>query len=261
MIRKINKTGVLETLAGALTATSSTNSFNGDGKARETLFNAPQGLVYLPNGDLVIVDSNNNLIRKLVNKTGMIVTIGGTSIPTFNGDVDLSVTAFNTPFGIARNSKGELIIVDSNNYRIRMFTRYCEGNSTIDTTFTECQCAIGWTGDSCSITTCNGTLSTNSTVCSGNGQCQFLDYCQCFKGFEGNFCERTLQTTAVPTDVGTIVATVVVPISVVLIGSILAIIILILLLCCYKKQKSRKPESETNKFKKRNQTANPFKLK
>ncbi|KAG2374519.1 hypothetical protein C9374_010803 [Naegleria lovaniensis] len=165
--------------------------------ATEASLRNPQSLVFLKNGDLVISDSGNGLIRKVSKETKRIVTIGG-MIPgsetcNYNGDGRLSTqTCAGLPTTIVSGDNGELYYADQTFGLVRKMIPFCEGNRTLDNeTFLECICLNGWSGSNCEIPSCNGTWANDIRVCSGNGQCKSLDSCQCQNGFEGPLCERT----------------------------------------------------------------------
>lgn len=69
----------------------------------------------------------------------------------------------------------------------------CNCNSNgVCTSFTnqQCKCYQGYSGVNCEDFTCFGIENTNSSVCSGNGYCQNLDFCSCNDGYFGNQCEK-----------------------------------------------------------------------
>jgi streptogramin lyase len=78
VIRRVRTDGVIETFAG-----TGQRGYGGDkGPARQATFNAPYDIVFSPNGDAYIADTNNNAIRR-IDTTGMITTVVG------NGDAGL----------------------------------------------------------------------------------------------------------------------------------------------------------------------------
>lgn len=117
-IRRIDAiTGVITTVAGNGTA-----AFAGDGgPATSASLNTPSGVAVDSMGNLFIADAMNNRIRRVDAVTGIITTVAGTGSASFNGDGIPAVSAsLNTPFDVRLNSAGNLIIADSENYRIRM---------------------------------------------------------------------------------------------------------------------------------------------
>jgi uncharacterized protein (TIGR03437 family) len=104
-IRKIDKSGIITTVAGNGTA-----GFSGGA------LNYPGGIAVDSNGDLYFADSANNIVRKFSN--GSISTVAGTGAQGFQ-DGAASAALFNNPFGLAMDPAGNLYIADINNNRIR----------------------------------------------------------------------------------------------------------------------------------------------
>gem|GEM_PF-6004613 len=63
------------------------------------------------------------------------------------------------------------------------------GNGTCTDTEGVCTCDPDWQGDTCDITTCNGVLSTDPTVCSEKGVCIAPDTCECNGNWAGATCD------------------------------------------------------------------------
>lgn len=96
--------------------------FKGDGSlaTRASLWFAA-GVTVDAEGNVFIADSFNNRIRKVSARTGMIVTFAGTGEPGFAGDGDLATEAkLNSPAGVAVDAKGNVLIADTFNNRIRI---------------------------------------------------------------------------------------------------------------------------------------------
>lgn len=95
--------------------------FKGDGSfaTRASLWFAA-GVAVDHEGNVFIADSFNNRIRRVDARTGLIVTFAGTGQPGFGGDGDLAVEAtLNSPAGVAVDAKGNVLIADTFNNRIR----------------------------------------------------------------------------------------------------------------------------------------------
>jgi len=101
--------------------------FAGDyGPAIEAWLDAPGGIVAAPNGDIYFADSNNNVIRRIDARNGVITTaVGNHDLDAgFSGDNQLATEAqLDTPDGVAIAPDGDLIIADSHNDRIRRVDR------------------------------------------------------------------------------------------------------------------------------------------
>lgn len=111
-IRKVTPVGVVSTFAGA-----NEEGFR-DGPASEARFNRPEGLGIDTDGNLYIADTGNHRIRK-VTPDGVVTTLAGDGTAGFrNGD--LQTAMFNSPKDVAVNSRGEIYIMDSGNFRVRV---------------------------------------------------------------------------------------------------------------------------------------------
>ncbi|GEM_PF-788267 len=96
-------------------AGSDSQGFGGDGGAPTSAkFLVPLYIAGAPNGDILLADVGNQRIRRIHN--GIIDTLAGTSIL----DNISATTAFlNDPDGLALDSKGNLVIADTGDSRIR----------------------------------------------------------------------------------------------------------------------------------------------
>ena len=113
---KIDKDGKMTLFAGG-------GSSLADGvKATSALFKNIRDLAFDGSGNLYVVDSLLNVVRK-ISVEGLITTVAGTVEPseeTFSGDGGPAVKAhLDGPRGIALDALGNLFITDYNNARIR----------------------------------------------------------------------------------------------------------------------------------------------
>jgi uncharacterized protein (TIGR03437 family) len=118
-IRKVATDGTITTVAGNGTA-----GFSGDGGlAVNAQLNRPWDVAVDSSGDIFIADYNNQRIR-LVNATGTITTIAGTTGLGYSGDGGGATSAkLNYPTGVAVDlSNGNVYIADSGNNVIRQLT-------------------------------------------------------------------------------------------------------------------------------------------
>ena len=116
-------TGVIKTVAGTGTA-----GYSGDGgPATSAELNLgtngqfPMGRILVDSaGNIIIVDSYNHRVRKIVAATGVINTIAGTGTPGYSGDGGPAISAeLNQPFDVSVDSVGNIFISDTGNSRIR----------------------------------------------------------------------------------------------------------------------------------------------
>jgi DNA-binding beta-propeller fold protein YncE len=109
--------------------------FAGDyGPAIEAWLDAPGGIVAAPNGDIYFADSNNNVIRRIDARNGVITTVAGNHDldAGFSGDDGPATDAqLDTPDGVAIAPDGDLIVADSHNDRIRRVDRPTQIITTI----------------------------------------------------------------------------------------------------------------------------------
>jgi len=114
-IRMVNTVGVISTIAG-----TGIHGYSGDGAAATTAqLYYPSGVAVDISGNLYIVDTQNNRVRK-VNTAGIISTVAGNGTQSYSGDFGQATTAeLDLPGGIAFDAAGNYYIADYNNARIR----------------------------------------------------------------------------------------------------------------------------------------------
>jgi sugar lactone lactonase YvrE len=119
VIRRVDATtGIISTVAG----TPGVCGFSGDGGlATSARLCFPTGVALDSAGDLFIADLNNSVIRFVAAATGNISTVAGTpGLCSFGGDGGPATNArLCFPTGVALDSAGDLIIADTDNFRIR----------------------------------------------------------------------------------------------------------------------------------------------
>ncbi|MDB5102137.1 MAG: hypothetical protein JWM80_6558 [Cyanobacteria bacterium RYN_339] len=103
-IRVIALNGVLGTLAGSGTG-------NTDATASNAQFNAPSGVAIAPNGDVVVADTGNNLIRR-------VVTGGAVSTVVQAGALETPLLGPVAPRGVAVGADGTVYVADTGAGRI-----------------------------------------------------------------------------------------------------------------------------------------------
>ncbi|NGZ10418.1 MAG: hypothetical protein CV088_13680 [Nitrospira sp. LK70] len=110
-----SETGIITTLAGTGQA-----RFSGDGgPAYQAALNEPAALVVDDEGRLYIADQSNHRVRMVDLKTGVIHTVAGTGMATYDGDGKPAVdAALAGPSGLAL-ADDHLYIADTFNGRVR----------------------------------------------------------------------------------------------------------------------------------------------
>ncbi len=117
-VRRVDAAGVISTVAGNGTA-----GFSGDGgPALQARLNNPQGVALDSAGNLYIVDTSNQRIRK-VDTAGVISTAAGSGQQGYGGDGGPALQArLRFPVGVALDGEDNLYIADTSNHRIRKVT-------------------------------------------------------------------------------------------------------------------------------------------
>lgn len=120
LIRKVDTTGIITTVAGLVTNGYIQWGYSGDGGAATNAeLDGPVSIELDAVGDLFIADSVNDCIRK-VDTNGIITTVAGVGWAGYTGDGGPATNAaMDTPSGVVVGPFGELFISDSNNQRIR----------------------------------------------------------------------------------------------------------------------------------------------
>ena len=118
-IRKVDKTGIITTIAG-----NGYNGYNGDGGlAINATMTNPHGVAIDSAGNIYFTDYYNCVIRKITISTGIITTVAGNGYYGFNGDGGLAINAnLGNPTNVAVDSTGNIYIADSQFNRIRKVT-------------------------------------------------------------------------------------------------------------------------------------------
>lgn len=120
-IRKvILGTGIISTYAG-----NGNTGYAGDGgPAAAATLNSPSDIATDTAGNLYIVDTNSNRIRKVTVVNGMISSLIGSGQASYGGDGGPATSAqFNFPGSVITDSSGNIFIADNENFRVRKVTK------------------------------------------------------------------------------------------------------------------------------------------
>lgn len=116
-IRRIDRQGIITTMAGDGKALQS----NYNGTAPETSLNNPQSIALDREGNLLIADTYNGVIRKL-DRSGKLTIFAG-SVAGFGGDGGPADKAqMNLPMAVAVGPDDSVYVSDAGNSRIRRIT-------------------------------------------------------------------------------------------------------------------------------------------
>jgi len=116
-IRQITSGGTVTTAAG-----SGGVSGNADGAAASARFDHPSAVSIDANGDVYIIDTSNQTVRKLTISTGNVTTLAGSAGVAGNADGAGIAARFFYPSGIAVTGTGTVYVADTGNHSIRTVT-------------------------------------------------------------------------------------------------------------------------------------------
>jgi len=117
-IRKVDaRSGIITTVAG-----TGRKGYSGDGgSALSATFDGPKELDIDAAGNIFVVDTENQAIRRIDAKTGVITTVAGNGKRGGAGDGGPATAAqLDRPHGVAVDRAGKIYIGDTNNHRIRV---------------------------------------------------------------------------------------------------------------------------------------------
>ena len=110
---------VVTTVAG-----TGARGYAGDGgPALAAVFDAPKEMTIAPDGDLLIVDTENHAIRRIALGTGTVDTIAGGRKGSGGDGGPATDAGLGRPHGVAVGPDGAIYIGDTENHRIRKLTR------------------------------------------------------------------------------------------------------------------------------------------
>ncbi len=118
VVRRVDlQSGLITTVAG-----SGRKGYAGDGGAAvQAELNEPYEVRFDSHGNMLFVEMQNHLVRKVDGASGLITTVAGTGTPGFSGDGGPATKAqLNQPHSIVLDNKDRLYICDIRNHRIRV---------------------------------------------------------------------------------------------------------------------------------------------
>lgn len=112
-IRKIDSSGIIETIAGP----GEPGVLGNDGPAVKARLGYPRGLAMDPSGSLLVAESAHDIVRR-ISPSGTITPFAGTGEPFDRRDgVPASAAQFGYPNDIAADATGNVYVLDSNQVR------------------------------------------------------------------------------------------------------------------------------------------------
>jgi sugar lactone lactonase YvrE len=116
VIRKISPAGVVSTYAGIGSAGYV------DGAALTLAsFNNPSGLTVDAADNIYVADRGNNVVRKIIAATNIVITLAGTKTAGYVNGTGLSAS-FSSPNGVAADASASIYVADLGNAAIRKIT-------------------------------------------------------------------------------------------------------------------------------------------
>jgi sugar lactone lactonase YvrE len=116
-VRRVDlRTGTITTVAG-----TGEPGYAGDGgPATAALLHSPQRIAIDSRGTIYVADSDNNVVRRIGARSGVITTVAGTGVAGSSGDGGPAASALlDHPRGLALDGDDRLYVADSNNHRVR----------------------------------------------------------------------------------------------------------------------------------------------
>ena len=118
-VRKIDfKKETIERFAG-----TGKKGYTGDGgAAKDATFDGPKELDVDKDGNVFVVDTENEVIRRIVAKSGIITTVAGkgrSKTPGLGDGGSATAATLGRPHGVAIGPDGAVYIADTNSHRIR----------------------------------------------------------------------------------------------------------------------------------------------
>jgi Abnormal spindle-like microcephaly-assoc'd, ASPM-SPD-2-Hydin/Galactose oxidase, central domain len=130
-IREVNTSGTISTVAGNGIPCDFPQDTCGDGgQATAASFYVPRSVFFDNSGNLIILDTYDNRVRKVVN--GVVTTIAGTGDADFTGDGGAaSAATFRKPWNGGVDAAGNIYILDAFNNRVRKIDATTGNISTV----------------------------------------------------------------------------------------------------------------------------------
>ncbi len=118
-LRAVDRAGVIRTVAG-----TGARGYGGDGgPALAAVFDAPKEMALAPDGDVLIVDTENHAIRRFDPRAGTVSALAGGRQGGGGDGGPAEAAGLDRPHGAVVGPDGAIYIGDTNNHRIRKLVR------------------------------------------------------------------------------------------------------------------------------------------
>ncbi len=115
-VRQVDAQGIMSTLAG-----TGERGYRGDGgPALLATWGAPKAIRCDPQGNIIVVDTENHAIRRIDASSGIVTTIAGGHQGGDGDGGDATRAGLDRPHGCGVDREGNIYIADSNNHRVRV---------------------------------------------------------------------------------------------------------------------------------------------
>ena len=115
-VRKVDAKGVMSTFAG-----TGEPGYSGDGgPALASTWGAPKAVRCHNQGDVIVVDTENNAVRRIDVKTGIVTTVAGGHRGGDGDGGNATDAGLERPHGLGIDKQGNLYIADGINHRVRV---------------------------------------------------------------------------------------------------------------------------------------------
>jgi sugar lactone lactonase YvrE len=116
-VRKVDAHGILTTVAGA----EAVQGYTGDGgPALAATWGAPKAMRCDPQNNIIVVDTENNAVRRIDARTGIVTTIAGRHEGDDGDGGPATAAGLARPHGCGLDAAGNLYIADTHNHRVRV---------------------------------------------------------------------------------------------------------------------------------------------
>ncbi|MSQ07529.1 MAG: hypothetical protein EXR54_02950 [Dehalococcoidia bacterium] len=116
-VRKVDARGILTTIAGG----QGVRGYSGDGgPALAAAWGAPKAMRCDPDNNIIVVDTENNAVRRIAARTGIVTHIAGGREGGEGDGGPATAAGLARPHGCGVDAAGNLYIADTHNHRVRV---------------------------------------------------------------------------------------------------------------------------------------------